>query len=1792
MANVSTNFIAGRMNKSVDERLIPPGEYIDALNVRLGSTENTEIGAVENSLGNTVLTDLEFQGVPLVGEIRTIGVYEDGINETLYWFIHNENNPNSVTTGVVDMIVSYNTNIGSLVYHVISTSVLNFDFKYLITGVSKIENLLFFTDDLNPPRVINIKRNYDDPGPGTIDDVFEEEDVSVIVKPPGFEDFDTTAGQVAPLGAPFIKLIAIPGFSNAGGGIESPNFMDVRFLSFAYRYRYEDGEYSATSLFTNPAFQPSPNFQLSLQNFWNDAMKNRYNGCRVTVSTGSKRVKEIDILFKLTGSNVINVIKRYDKESLGISNNQFYEIEFLNSEIYTTLGSDELLRLYDNVPRTAKAQTIKGNRLMYGNYVDQYDIVDAPGGSKIPINYHVNGISESIAGNPLPNGIASPVDYTIDTITGGTHTEALAAITFDLSDAAPAGGTALEVGTTFQFTFAMQQVTNTTVINNGLVPAPTAGLQTSPFTIGFLFSVDQPYADINTMLNSDSFKNRIGGSVAQGFAPATALEQGLVKPLYPCNESNTGATLSDKFYYSAASPIAGSQLYLVSGGITNTACSAAVLDTNPFPIVCASTSIASGVTSCGAAAPLEPCVPIVPPVPPATQNTGTMVVTGTDMSVFGIQVGDIVYDQLTGLSAAVIAPLPGDPVLPTPTSNVNLEDIDGGLNALVLDGTTFIINPGGPATPQLCFQDGFDYTVVGNSFTIKSPATQWFEGDGNAVGVYANAFRYYQFIEFSSFASYKLTSDSSSLHSNRDYQVGIVYMDEYGRSSTVLTSQEPTVFFDAGNSINQNKIQVNLSNLPPYWATKYKFVVKPSQGTYETVFSNLFYAQDGTATVDSAGSSLPVASENDQTQVWFRLEGQNQNVLKIGDELIVKSDTQGFVPTLQKAVVLDIQAYSSKGITDKSLKGLYMLLRPSGWTTESIDQAEIFYAQKTAKNNSGGSISNSCITGYSLNFSNGLPYDLPAGSTVRIKCQSTRGGGACSRSIYYDRSFIVSQDYGDFHQWAIGDDLESQMFCQGNGNAVSPGVSGVDGMNLKFLPNLYSSSSSICTAQGEFNASFGIYTNGAGGMFAAYQGALTECNDWGGWFPGRAKLKIEVTRTSGIFCFETVPQDVDPNLYYDASELLEIETDLTTGQRFHKAKRNFDPSTNAYSLATLGQDQVVDAIGNTLIPLVTMVDVYNCYTFGNGVESYKIYDSPAGRSFNLGERTLAVSNQDFQEADRFAGMTYSGVYSSSANSNNLNEFNLGLANFKDLETSFGPIQKLHARETDILVLQEDKISYVTVNKNVVTDATGGGAILSVPEVLGTQVARIEEYGISFNPESFTSWGYDMFFTDTKRGAVINLRGASAGSDQLSVVSTLGMNSWFRDCFNSQLTTQKLGAYDPYMKEYVLGTNLRKVPMPVNEVPCGTTVSQLNATNSITFDVALGLVIGQVDIPFNISSGTVTITVEWDGAVVANVTAFNNGMISFNKTTNTPSTCTVTCTPSGAPPVAPANYAITVNCPQELDLTVVQVVVNSNNYNGQFIHTNYNWFNSTNISPFTGFSSAELSTPDAAEYSSTTGIQSLGVTPYSGASIKFRTEKYGIDNFDFDPSIHKFRIHYSTTLYNNVPTEIQSLLVASSVVSGGITNPSPGVYEAIEPAFTIPGQGYLYLIWDFRIVGSSQLCYCSDPSSAAEVCCLCEVPCNLTALGPLTATQPQACVSAIGDPGSSFGGFTGNGALPTLGSVIYNDLTCNLNPPPPSIISGYKAPGFYRVDSSLVAPFTGNKWIEIGANGVVISEGTC
>ena len=1732
MVLISTNFIGGRMNKTVDERLLPVGEYIDAMNIRLGSTEATEMGAVENSLGNTILTNVQFLNNPLSSSATTIGVYEDGINETIYWFVNDENNLSS-PTGKVDMILSFNTTTGSIIYHVISTEVLNFDKKYLITGVNKIDDLLFFTDNLNPPRVINVVKDPAYPIPvGGYDTILEEEDLSVILKPPGYEDFDTSLGQVSPLGAPYVEPKMIVG---------QENYMETRFLSFAYRYRYSDGGYSAISLFTTPVFQPKA-FRFSIQNYLNAGMFNRYNGCDVWFSTGSKRVVEVDLLYKQTTSNVIYVVKRYNKVVEGWSDNSFVNREFANSEIYTTLGSDELLRLYDNVPKTAKAQTIQGNRLIYGNYKDGYDLTATEGGSKIIINYSADPVSEQIAGVSLGNGGiagAGPANPATSSnaytnIGSGSNTGVNSMCTWDLSEANPIAPAVISAGTTFNFSYSVEQSGYECV---GSACPSTPFSQQSPFNIIFTFICPQDYNNIADMCSSQEFENKIGGSISQGFAPPH-----LVQELYPCNNSDNGATLSDKLYGDAVTPMTGTDLVLINGGRNE------CVYTGPFPLACSTGVVAGGVTD--------------------GSVIGSLTDTTADFVTLGVAVGDIVMDMTSGLTAVVDVVTSAtelqisDNPLSLPGATATLDQ--GSTTVPCTDCATYSITPPGGATAP-CLPEGFEFLPNATGFSISLPATQYYYDDGS--GGITNAYLYYSFISYGCTAGYLKVSNTGSLHSNRDYETAIVYMDGEGRSSTALVSNSNTSYFEPNTSVFKNKVRVTLEHLPPYWAKKYKFVMKPSEGTYQTIFANVFYQQDGTGTE---------SMENDPSLVWFKLEGNNQNLLKVGDELIVKVDTSGAVLEEQKTTVLAITAFSTHGITKTALKGLYMLLKPSGWTIEGEEQ-NYFYPQKNKKAKNGSSDCGGCINDFSLNDpATNLPYDIPAGSTITIKISNWRGGGGgnCdNKKMKYTKSFISTSDYPNFHAWSVGDDLQAQM----NTGAASS----VDEMDISYLPGL--STSSGCPNCQLFHTK--CYVRQASNLkhYFVNTCAIPGCGEWFEGYPGHCATKIEVTRGGSLFVWETTPQDADANLFYDASELLDIQPLVPGGQSYHMASRVFSPvdlttGLPSYSIATDDIDQ------DAGISLETTLNAYNCYTFGNGVESFRINDSPAGKTFNLGERTLAVSNQDFKEANRFAGLSYSGVFSGAANSNNLNEFNLGLVNYKDLESSFGPVQKLYSRETDVLVLQEDRISYVLVSKNVITDSTGGGAIASVPQVLGTQIARIEEYGISFNPESFVSWGSDMFFTDAKRGVVLNLRGASQQSDQLSVISQYGMNTWFRDLFNNQLTTQKLGGYDPYMNEYVLSSNGNPLPIPPPLLGCNSTVNQFQSSQIINYDVSLGLVIGQVDIPYIVTSGSISISVVWNGLTYTSGTVSGNGTFSFNKTLNTPNTCSVTITPSSV-----SDYNVTVQCPPEVPLNVVQVVVNSPNYTGDSIHTNYNWQNTSYISPYSStFSPVQLIGSQPAGYSMTTGVRSIGLFPHDGADIKLRTQKIAPDNFNFDPAIHKFRILSSNTLYTNSPSDITNLLIAAPAVSSGVIQSPANTFSATESAFNMPiGNEYLYLIWDLRVINSQQLCYCDSISTAQEVCCDCSLPCYPGVwLGPTVTNGALVCATDTSDPGAlGQVSFNGSGGVPVSGDVVYDNVLCN--------DSNFVPIGFYVISNFPPTPFTSpNWWVQIGANGVVLDSGPC
>ena len=87
------------------------------------------------------------------------------------------------------------------------------------------------------------------------------------------------------------------------------------------------------------------------------------------------------------------------------------------------------------------------------------------------------------------------------------------------------------------------------------------------------------------------------------------------------------------------------------------------------------------------------------------------------------------------------------------------------------------------------------------------------------------------------------------MHSNRGYEVGIVYMDDFNRATTALVSPNNTIRIPCSASVTQNKIKLTIpiAQLAPSFATRYKFVIKPTKSTYETIYSERYY-DDPTST--------------------------------------------------------------------------------------------------------------------------------------------------------------------------------------------------------------------------------------------------------------------------------------------------------------------------------------------------------------------------------------------------------------------------------------------------------------------------------------------------------------------------------------------------------------------------------------------------------------------------------------------------------------------------------------------------------------------------------------------------------------------------------------------------------------------------------------------------------------------------------------------------------------------------------------------------------------------------------
>lgn len=206
---------------------------------------------------------------------------------------------------------------------------------------------------------------------------------------------------------------------------------------------------------------------------------------------------------------------------------------------------------------------------------------------------------------------------------------------------------------------------------------------------------------------------------------------------------------------------------------------------------------------------------------------------------------------------------------------------------------------------------------------------------------------------------------------------------------------------------------------------------------------------------------------------------------------------------------------------------------------------------------------------------------------------------------------------------------------------------------------------------------------------------------------------------------------------------------------------------------------------------------FNCWSFNNGVESNRIGDTYNKPHIGNGVKVSSVIDGDYEEEKRINGLIYSGIYNPNSNTNNLNQFISAEKITKDINPTYGSIQKLKSgwgQGGDLIALCEDRVLKILANKDALFNADGNSNVTSTNNVLGQAIPYSGEYGISKNPESFASEAYRVYFADKVRGTVMRL-----SMDGLTPISNHGMKDWFRD--NLKLSDKLCGSYDDKKDEY-------------------------------------------------------------------------------------------------------------------------------------------------------------------------------------------------------------------------------------------------------------------------------------------------------------------------------------------------------------------------------------------------------
>ena len=144
MPELKRNFTKGRMNKDLDERMVPNGEYRDALNVEISTSEGSNVGTVQTLMGNTNISE------KFGNKATCVGVIGSERDNKVYWFVSDPDKNTEASTTKTHTSEGGESGDGldkSIVHDVYSDYIMEYDeFKkqisYVVVENYKVETTI------------------------------------------------------------------------------------------------------------------------------------------------------------------------------------------------------------------------------------------------------------------------------------------------------------------------------------------------------------------------------------------------------------------------------------------------------------------------------------------------------------------------------------------------------------------------------------------------------------------------------------------------------------------------------------------------------------------------------------------------------------------------------------------------------------------------------------------------------------------------------------------------------------------------------------------------------------------------------------------------------------------------------------------------------------------------------------------------------------------------------------------------------------------------------------------------------------------------------------------------------------------------------------------------------------------------------------------------------------------------------------------------------------------------------------------------------------------------------------------------------------------------------------------------------------------------------------------------------------------------------------------------------------------------------------------------------------------